>query len=180
MREIGPPAGTEPLHWRLLTTHAVDTPQAALEIVQWYRRRWNIEQLFWTLKRQGLDIEASQVERAAALVKLAFLATVAATRIMQLVRARNAHPAGPGRGGLLGRRDRGPQPSSAEPRRQNREAEKPSSRRLPGLGQLDHRPPRRLERIRLGKPPRTDHNAPRPHQTRGSRQARAIIRNLHR
>ncbi len=89
VREIGAPAGTEPLHWRLLTTHAVDTPQAALEIVQWYRRRWNIEQLFWTLKRQGLDIEASQVESAAALVKLAFLATVAATRIMQLVRARD-------------------------------------------------------------------------------------------
>src|SRR5205085_5925264 len=35
VREIGAPAGAAPLHWRLLTTHAVATPQAALEIVQW-------------------------------------------------------------------------------------------------------------------------------------------------
>jgi Transposase DDE domain len=86
-----------PLHWRLLTTHAVESVEEALQIVEWYRRRWNIEQLFWTLKRQGLDIEGSQIESAAGLIKLAFLATVAATRIMQLVRARdssNAIPAG--------------------------------------------------------------------------------------
>jgi Transposase DDE domain len=90
VRECGPRSGEEPpLHWRLLTTHAVETIEAALEIVQWYRQRWNIEQLFWTLKRQGLDIEASQVETAQALIKLAFLATLAATRITQLVRARD-------------------------------------------------------------------------------------------
>ncbi len=87
--EIGARAGTEQLHWRLLTTHTIDTTQAALEIVQWYSRRWNIEQLFWNLKREGLDIEASKVESANALVKLAFLAKVAATRIMQLVRVRD-------------------------------------------------------------------------------------------
>jgi hypothetical protein len=92
VRECGARArtGPPPLHWRLLTTHAVETPQDALQIVQWYRQRWNIEQLFWTLKRQGLDIEASQIESAQALIKLAFLATLAATRIMQLVRARDS------------------------------------------------------------------------------------------
>src|SRR5271166_6171769 len=62
VRECGARSSQEPspLHWRLLTTHAVKTPEDALDIVQWYRQRWNIEQLFWTLKRQGLDIEASQ------------------------------------------------------------------------------------------------------------------------
>jgi Transposase DDE domain len=90
VRECGPRSGEEPpLHWRLLTTHAVETPQDALQIVQWYRQRWHIEQLFWILKRQGLDIEASQIESAQALIKLAFLATLAATRITQLVRARD-------------------------------------------------------------------------------------------
>jgi hypothetical protein len=44
--------------------------------------------LFWILKRQGLDVEASQVETADGLSKLAFLAALAATRIMQLVHAR--------------------------------------------------------------------------------------------
>ncbi len=90
VRECGPRSGTEPpLHWRLLTTHVVDTAEDALQIIEWYRQRWNIEQLFWTLKRQGLDIEASQVETADGLIKLAFLATLAATRIMQLVHARD-------------------------------------------------------------------------------------------
>jgi hypothetical protein len=95
VRECGARSSQEPspLHWRLLTTHAVKTPEDALDIVQWYRQRWNIEQLFWTLKRQGLDIEASQIESAQALIKLAFLGTLAATRIMQLVRARDSTPA---------------------------------------------------------------------------------------
>lgn len=90
VRECGPRGSSQPpLHWRLLTTHVVATVQDALQIVQWYRRRWSIEQLFWTLKRQGLDIESSQIETAASLIKLAFLATLAAARIMQLVHARD-------------------------------------------------------------------------------------------
>jgi hypothetical protein len=90
VRECGPRSRKDPpLHWRLLTTHTVDTPERALQVIDWYRQRWNIEQLFWTLKRQGLDIEASQIESAQALIKLAFLATLTATRITQLVRARD-------------------------------------------------------------------------------------------
>jgi hypothetical protein len=90
VRECGPRSSTEPpLHWRLLTTHVINSAEDARQIVEWYRQRWAIEQLFWTLKRQGLDIEASQVETADALIKLAFLATLAATRIMQLVHARD-------------------------------------------------------------------------------------------
>lgn len=83
------PTVAEPIHWRLLTTHAVVTVADALQIVAWYRERWHIEQLFRTCKSQGLDIESSQVEAAEALFKLAALAVIAASRIMQLVRARD-------------------------------------------------------------------------------------------
>ena len=90
VRECGPRSGPEPpLHWRLLTTHVVNTAADARQIVEWYRQRWAIEQLFWILKRQGLNVEASQVETADGLSKLAFLAALAATRIMQLVHARD-------------------------------------------------------------------------------------------
>jgi Transposase DDE domain len=78
----------EPIHWRLLTTHEVATVVAAVQIVEWYRQRWHIEQLFRIMKSQGLDIESSQVEDAAALFKLAAVATIAALTIMQLVQAR--------------------------------------------------------------------------------------------
>jgi hypothetical protein len=89
VREIDPPAGEPPIHWRLLTTHCVDTVDQALQIVDWYRLRWLIEQLFWTLKRQGFDIEASQLETAEAIAKLALLAIQAAVTVMELVRARD-------------------------------------------------------------------------------------------
>jgi hypothetical protein len=34
----------EPIHWRLLSTHAIDSVQAALQMVDWYGQRWQIEQ----------------------------------------------------------------------------------------------------------------------------------------
>ncbi len=79
----------EPIHWRLLTTHQIATIAQALQIVGWYRERWHIEQLFRTSKSQGLDLESSQVETAEALFKLAAIAMIAATKIMQLVLARD-------------------------------------------------------------------------------------------
>ena len=81
----------EPIHWRLLTTHVVESPETAWQIVAWYRQRWHIEQLFRTMKRQGLDLEASQVCDGQGLIKLAAMATVAALRVMQLVLARDGN-----------------------------------------------------------------------------------------
>ncbi|NJO21184.1 MAG: hypothetical protein HC838_15645 [Spirulinaceae cyanobacterium RM2_2_10] len=53
--ELNPPDDVEAVHWRLLTTHAVLTYEQALSIIQWYRWRWHIEQLFAILKQRGLD-----------------------------------------------------------------------------------------------------------------------------
>ena len=72
-----------------MTSHAVESVEDALRIIAWYRLRWHIEQIFRTLKRQGLDIESSQVASAAALIKLSAMAMVAAVHIMQLVLARD-------------------------------------------------------------------------------------------
>lgn len=75
--------------WRLLTTHEVDSPAKAVQVIDWYRKRWHIEQVFRVLKRQGLDVEASQSTTATGLSKLAVLSTYAAARIHQLVLARD-------------------------------------------------------------------------------------------
>jgi hypothetical protein len=37
--EVNPPKGTEPIHWRLLTTHEVVCLEQALQIIRWYTRR---------------------------------------------------------------------------------------------------------------------------------------------
>jgi hypothetical protein len=86
--EVDPPAGAEPLQWRLLTTHAVSTLAEARQIVAWYRLRWIIEQVFRALKSHGLQIEASQIQEVKAFSKLAVIALIAALRAMQLVLAR--------------------------------------------------------------------------------------------
>ena len=84
--ELNPPPG-DAICWRLLTTHPVETVEQALTVIGWYRLRWHIEQLFRTLKRQGLRIEQSVVEDGEALEKLAVIALIAATITMQLVLA---------------------------------------------------------------------------------------------
>jgi hypothetical protein len=64
VREVKPPDGVEPLHWRLLTTHDVADAEKAWEIVGWYQARWTIEQLFRVTKSQGLQLEDSQLASA--------------------------------------------------------------------------------------------------------------------
>lgn len=88
VREINPPPG-ETVHWRLLTTHAVEDAAQAFAVVELYRRRWVIEQLFRTLKTQGFDIEGMLVEEEAPLRRLVMATLVAATTIQQLVLARD-------------------------------------------------------------------------------------------
>jgi len=88
LSEPNPPAGAEPVTWRLLTTHAAPDAAAAWQIVDWYRMRWVIEQFFRTLKKQGLQIEDSQLDTADRLLKLVAIAARAAVIILQLTQAR--------------------------------------------------------------------------------------------
>ena len=50
-REIAPPPGVAPAHWRLLTGHRVESFGQARRMTQPYRRRRAIEQLFRTISR---------------------------------------------------------------------------------------------------------------------------------
>jgi hypothetical protein len=89
VREVDPQAGTEPLHWRLLTTHPVANAEQAWRIVEWYKRRWLIEQFFRVLKTQGFKLEDSQVATADRLLKLVAIAAKAAVIAIQLLQARD-------------------------------------------------------------------------------------------
>ena len=88
VREVDPPPG-EAVHWRLLTTHAVRDVAQAFAVVELYRRRWAIEQLFRTLKTQGFDIEGLLIGEEAPLRRLVMATLIAAVTVQQLVHARD-------------------------------------------------------------------------------------------
>lgn len=88
-REINPPAGAPPAHWRLLTTHPVTTLAEATEITGFYRARWTIEQLFRTFKTKGFNIEAVRIADETPFENLAVATLIAAIQVLQLVRDRD-------------------------------------------------------------------------------------------
>jgi len=88
VREVNGPTG-EAVLWRILTTHAVTTYDDAVSIVNKYRQRWYIEQLFRLLKKKGFQIESSELESGWAIRKLTVMVLNSALRVMQLLLAHN-------------------------------------------------------------------------------------------
>ena len=84
------PPDEEPIHWRLLTTHRVESLNDALQITEWYTLRWLIEELFRILK-QGLNVEESQFERGTALKKLLLLSLQTSWKILLMKQEREGN-----------------------------------------------------------------------------------------
>lgn len=87
-REVnGPQSGL--IKWRLLTTHPVTCFEEAMDIINMYRQRWYVEQLFRLLKKQGFQIEDSELSSGWAIRKLTVLLLNNILRVMQLLMAYN-------------------------------------------------------------------------------------------
>lgn len=74
--------------WRLWTNHSINSLEEALEVVGYYLERWNIEELFRTMKKKGFNQEETLLETTQAIMKQTVITLTAACRIMQLVKAR--------------------------------------------------------------------------------------------
>lgn len=83
------PEGEEPIHWILLTSRPIHSIQQAWQVVRDYQRRWDIEQLFRLLKKQGYNVEESQLDHPDKIKKLTVMATVASAKALALVAARD-------------------------------------------------------------------------------------------
>lgn len=83
-REKNNPQG---IYWRLITTHVVTSSEEAMQIIDWYKQRWHIEQVHRLLKTEGFRIESSQLEQGWAIRKLTLLAMMATLRIIQMMLA---------------------------------------------------------------------------------------------
>ena len=84
-REVGAPEGVKPVEWRLVTNREAETFEAAVEFIDWYRARWEIEIFFHVLKN-GCRVEALQLSTMDRLELALSLYMVVAWRIDRLMR----------------------------------------------------------------------------------------------
>lgn len=66
-REIDAPAGSKPVEWRLVTDRDADTCAEVVELIDWYRARWEIEMLFDAASSRCRLEHIDKLERAIAM-----------------------------------------------------------------------------------------------------------------
>lgn len=94
--EEHPPAGCEPLSWKLATTFPVRTMGHAMRVLANYRLRWRVEELHHAFKSGVCNLEVSQLGSFEAFRRWAIIhSSVAARaeRIKHLARAEPQEPA---------------------------------------------------------------------------------------
>ena len=91
VHEPEPPAGTEPLDWMLLTDLLVTTAAEAWEKVEWYCRRWGIEEWHRTLK-SICNVEQREFGTASNLQRVLTFDLIMAWRILALIKVGRALP----------------------------------------------------------------------------------------
>jgi hypothetical protein len=84
-REIDPPPGVEPIEWRLLTNRTATTLDELIELIDWYRARWEVEIFFHVLKN-ACKIEAMQLAHIDKIERALALFMVVSWRIVYLMR----------------------------------------------------------------------------------------------
>jgi hypothetical protein len=91
VREPHPPSGQEPLDWMLLTDLPVTNAQEAWEKVQWYCRRWGIEEWHRVLK-SGCQVERREFKTVEHLQRVLAFDIIVAWRVLACLKAGRTHP----------------------------------------------------------------------------------------
>ena len=90
-KEMAPPEGVKAVEWRLLTNRSTATFEDAVQLIKWYRCRWEIETFFNVLKN-GCRVEALQLGSAGKLELALAVYMVVSWRLARLVRLGRTHP----------------------------------------------------------------------------------------
>lgn len=83
VREANPPPGCEPVDWKLVTTEPIASAADVERVVDIYRARWTIEELFKALKT-GCAFEKRQLESLPALLNALAVFTPIAWELLRL------------------------------------------------------------------------------------------------
>ena len=90
-REAGTPKGIKPVEWRLLTNREIPGLDEAVELIDWYRARWEIEMFFNVLKN-GCRVESLQLMSVAKIELALALYMVVSWRLLRMMRFGRIHP----------------------------------------------------------------------------------------
>jgi hypothetical protein len=82
-QEVDAADGVKPIVWRLLTNRPVQTLEAAAELIDWYRCRWEIE-IFFDVLKNGCKVEEMQLSTIERLELALALFMIIAWRIQML------------------------------------------------------------------------------------------------
>jgi hypothetical protein len=96
VREVGAPAGVEPIEWILLTSLVVQDFDDAWVVVGYYEKRWLIEEWHKALKT-GCRVTERQLKTKHRLEAMVGLLSVVSVRLLQLKSAARAEPDRPAR-----------------------------------------------------------------------------------
>lgn len=66
-------SGKDSICWRLLTTIPIENADMARACLEWYSWRWTVEEVFKILKKEGYNIEASELEYACSIRKMSLM-----------------------------------------------------------------------------------------------------------
>jgi len=91
VHEPEPPAGVEAIDWMLLTDLPVTTAEQAWQKVQWYGRRWGIEEWHRALKN-GCGVEQREFKTAEHLKRVLAFDLIVAWRVLACVKLGRALP----------------------------------------------------------------------------------------
>jgi len=90
-QEVGAPIGVEPVCWMRLTNLVVDSSESALEKVEWYCGRWEIE-VFHGILKGNCKVEERQLETFQRQQRCLTLDRLIAWQIHFLVKQSRQHP----------------------------------------------------------------------------------------
>lgn len=88
--EVDAPKGVKPIEWRLLSNRLANGPEVAVELIDWYRVRREIEMIFNVLK---YDCRVETLQLAAiGKIELALAVYMVAWRLARMMRLGRIHP----------------------------------------------------------------------------------------
>jgi len=79
------------LHWRLISSEEIKTESEALKQIEFYKRRWKVEEFFKLLKTDGYDIEGTELTKGKTIRKLTLMVMKASVKVLKLKAARDGN-----------------------------------------------------------------------------------------